>query len=148
MKPILITGASGYIGGRLVPQLAERGYPVRCLARDPRKLSGRGWGDGVEVVPGDVLDRDSLAKALAGCGAAYYLVHSMAGGERGFAERATARRRGTSPRRPPRPGSSGSSTWAAWAVGTRPCRIISAAGTRSGTCSAPGRSRRSSSAPP
>ena len=87
MKPILITGASGYIGGRLVPQLAEQGHPVRCLARDPRKLSGRGWGDGVEVVAGDVLDRDSLAPALAGCGAAYYLVHSMAGGERGFAER-------------------------------------------------------------
>jgi uncharacterized protein YbjT (DUF2867 family) len=87
MKPILITGASGYIGGRLVPQLAEAGHLVRCLARDPRRLSGRGWGDGVDVVRGDVLDRDTLAPALAGCGAAYYLVHSMAVGERGFAER-------------------------------------------------------------
>ncbi|MGP0063505.1 MAG: SDR family oxidoreductase [Isosphaeraceae bacterium] len=87
MKPILVTGASGYIGGRLVPRLLEKGHRVRCLARDPRKLSGRGWGDGVEVVAGDVLDRDSLWPALAGCGAAYYLVHSMAGGERGFGER-------------------------------------------------------------
>ena len=87
MKPILVTGASGYIGGRLVPKLLEKGHRVRCLARDPRKLSGRGWGDGVEVVAGDVLDRDSLGPALAGCGAAYYLVHSMAGGERGFGER-------------------------------------------------------------
>ncbi len=87
MKPILVTGASGYIGGRLVPQLLEKGHSVRCLARDPRKLSGRGWGDGVEVVAGDVLDRDSLRPALVGCGVAYYLVHSMAGGERGFDER-------------------------------------------------------------
>jgi uncharacterized protein YbjT (DUF2867 family) len=60
---------------------------VRCLASDPRKLSGRGWGDGVEVVADDVLDRDSLGPTLAGCGAAYYLVHSMAGGERGFGHR-------------------------------------------------------------
>jgi uncharacterized protein YbjT (DUF2867 family) len=87
MKPILVTGASGYIGGRLVPKLLEQGHRVRCLARDPRKLSGRGWGDGVEVVAGDVLDRGSLGAALAGCGAAYYLVHSMAGGERGFGDR-------------------------------------------------------------
>ncbi len=87
MKPILVTGASGYIGGRLVPKLLEKGFRVRCLARDPRKLSGRDWGDGVEVVAGDVLDRDSLGPALAGCGVAYYLVHSMGGGERGFDER-------------------------------------------------------------
>jgi uncharacterized protein YbjT (DUF2867 family) len=87
MKPILITGASGYIGGRLVPELAARGHSIRCLARDPRKLSGRGWGDRVEIVAGDVLDRDSLGPALAGCGAAYYLVHAMAAGERAFTER-------------------------------------------------------------
>ena len=84
---ILVTGASGYIGGRLVPQLVANGYAIRCLARDPRKIAGRGWGDRVEVVAGDVLDRGSLSSALDGCGAAYYLVHSMGGGERGFEER-------------------------------------------------------------
>ncbi len=85
-QPILITGASGYIGGRLVPQLLEKGYRVRCLARDPRKLSGRGWDedDRVEIVRGDVLDRDSVRSAMQGCGAAFYLVHSMLAGERAF----------------------------------------------------------------
>ena len=85
-KPILITGASGYIGGRLVPQLLERGYRVRCLARDPRKLSGRGWDDDprVEIVRGDVLDAGSVRSAMQGCGSAYYLVHSMLAGEKDF----------------------------------------------------------------
>src|SRR5947209_4417195 len=85
-KPILITGASGYIGGRLVPQLLEKGYRVRCLARDPRKLSGREWNEDprVEVVRGDVLDRDSVRSAMEGCEAAYYLVHSMLSGEKEF----------------------------------------------------------------
>ncbi len=85
-RPILITGATGYIGGRLVPQLLERGYRVRCLARDPRKLSGRGWDQDprVEIVRGDVLDRDSLRSAVQGCGAIFYLVHSMLSGEKSF----------------------------------------------------------------
>jgi uncharacterized protein YbjT (DUF2867 family) len=88
-KPVLVTGASGYIGGRLVPQLLERGYRVRCLARDPRKLSGRGWDEDprVELVRGDVLDADSVRSAMQGCGAAYYLVHSMLAGERSFEDR-------------------------------------------------------------
>ncbi len=85
-KPILIAGATGYIGGRVVPQLLERGYRVRCLARDVRKLSGRGWDEDprVEIVRGDVLDLDSIRSAMDGCGAAYYLVHSMLSGERNF----------------------------------------------------------------
>ena len=85
-KPILITGATGYIGGRLVAPLLEHGYRVRCLARDPRKLSGRGWDQDprVEIVRGDVLDRESICSAMEGCGAAYYLVHSMLAGERAF----------------------------------------------------------------
>ena len=87
METILVTGASGYIGGRLVPRLVEKGFRVRCLARDPRKLSGYGWDDRVEVTAGDVLDRDSLDAALAGCTAAYYLVHSMNAGEGSFEDR-------------------------------------------------------------
>ena len=87
MKPILVTGASGYIGGRLVPALLAAGYPVRCVVRDPRRLRGRDWEDRVEVVAGDVLDADSLGSALDGCGAGYYLIHSMTAGERGFEDR-------------------------------------------------------------
>lgn len=76
---ILVTGATGYVGGRLVPRLRAAGYRVRCLARDPSRLQGRGW-QGVEVVRGDVLDPDSLAPAMEGVTEAFYLVHSMAAG--------------------------------------------------------------------
>ena len=86
-KPILITGATGYIGGRLVPQLLAKGYRVRCLARDPNRLAGGAGRIRSRSSRGDVLDRDSLGPALEGCGAAYYLVHSMAAGERSFRER-------------------------------------------------------------
>ncbi|MEJ7680198.1 MAG: NAD(P)H-binding protein [Segetibacter sp.] len=86
-KPILITGATGYIGGRLVPQLLAKGYRIRCVTRDPNRPRGRGWEDRVEVIAGDVLDPGSLGPAMEGCGAAYYLVHSMAGGEGSFRER-------------------------------------------------------------
>lgn len=87
MKPILVTGATGYIGGRLAPLLLETGHAVRCLVRDPRRLSGRDWVERAEVVSGDVNDHESLRRALDGCSAAYYLIHAMGGGERGFAER-------------------------------------------------------------
>ncbi|MFG0251689.1 MAG: SDR family oxidoreductase [Phycisphaerales bacterium JB038] len=78
-KPILVTGASGYIGGRLVPRLLAAGYRVRCLARDPRKLQSRAWASepGVEIVAGDLAEAELLRERLAGCAAAYYLVHSM-----------------------------------------------------------------------
>ncbi|MFP5308678.1 MAG: SDR family oxidoreductase [Actinomycetes bacterium] len=85
-RTILVAGATGYIGGRLVPELLAAGYAVRCLARTPAKLADRPWRDQVEVVRGDVLDGESLDAAMAGCHAAYYLVHSM-DGEGGFAER-------------------------------------------------------------
>ncbi len=77
--PVFVTGATGYIGGRLVPRLLAAGYRVRCLARNPKKLESRPWADqpGVEIVAGDVDDQQSLERAMAGCGAAYYLVHSM-----------------------------------------------------------------------
>jgi uncharacterized protein YbjT (DUF2867 family) len=77
---ILVTGATGYIGGRLVPRLLEMGYRVRCLVRDPARLQGRPWHNAVEIVAGDVLQPDSLARAMQGVQAAYYLVHSLGGG--------------------------------------------------------------------
>ncbi len=76
---VLVTGASGYIGGRLVPALLAEGYQVRCLARDPDKLSQDPWRDRVEVVAGDVLDPATLASAFDGCDYAFYLIHSMDG---------------------------------------------------------------------
>ncbi len=77
---ILVTGATGYIGGRLVPLLLAMGYRVRCLARDPFRLEGRPWRDSVEVVEGDVLRPESLAAAMEGVWTAYYLIHSLGGG--------------------------------------------------------------------
>jgi uncharacterized protein YbjT (DUF2867 family) len=73
---ILLTGATGYVGGRLLKALEGRGHRVRCLARQPEFLRAR-VGGGTEVVQGDVLDANSLGPALAGIEAAYYLVHSM-----------------------------------------------------------------------
>jgi uncharacterized protein YbjT (DUF2867 family) len=76
-KPIiLLTGASGYIGGRLLPLLESRGEKVRCLARHPSFLRAR-VGPETEIVNGDLLDPESLAEALVGVQTAYYLVHSM-----------------------------------------------------------------------
>ena len=83
---VLVTGATGYIGGRLVPRLLAGGYRVRCLVRDPGRLQGRSWRDAVEVAAGDVLRAESLPAAMHGVSVAYYLVHSMGGGS-GFHER-------------------------------------------------------------
>ena len=83
---VLVTGATGYVGGRLVPRLLDAGRRVRVLVRDPLRLQGRDWAERVEVATGDVLRPETLAPALAGAGVAYYLVHSMAKGE-GFHER-------------------------------------------------------------
>lgn len=74
---ILVTGATGYIGARLVPRLLESGYPVRLLVRDPDRLYGRPWIEAVEVATGDVLKPETLPTALAGVSSAYYLIHSM-----------------------------------------------------------------------
>ncbi|MEZ4767484.1 MAG: NAD(P)H-binding protein [Caldilineales bacterium] len=77
-KPvILVTGATGYVGGRLVPRLLEAGYNVRILARDPGRLEGRPWIDDVDVCRGDVFDATTLLPAMAGVAAAYYMIHSM-----------------------------------------------------------------------
>ncbi|HWG13795.1 MAG TPA: SDR family oxidoreductase [Streptosporangiaceae bacterium] len=82
----LVTGATGYIGGRLVPELLAAGYPVRCMARDPGKLADRPWSDDVEVARADVTDPAALHDALAGCDVAYYLIHSLGTG-RSFEQR-------------------------------------------------------------
>ncbi len=84
---VLVTGATGYIGGRLVPRLLEAGHQVRCLARDPAKLAGDPWREDVEVVCADVLDAEGLQTALVGMDAAFYLIHSMDGASEDFGER-------------------------------------------------------------
>jgi uncharacterized protein YbjT (DUF2867 family) len=83
---VLVTGSTGYVGGRLVPRLLEAGQTVRVLARDPARLAGRSWAGRVAIVQGDVLDSTTLAPAFEGVDVAYYLVHSM-GAHGAFAER-------------------------------------------------------------
>ncbi len=85
--PILVTGATGYIGGRLIPRLLDAGLKVRCLVRDRERLRGKLWFDDVEVVEADVLEPDTLSAALAGVKTAYYLIHSMGAAEAGFENR-------------------------------------------------------------
>jgi uncharacterized protein YbjT (DUF2867 family) len=83
---ILVTGSTGYIAGRLIPQLLERGHAVRALARKPQVLRGRAWFERVEVVQGDVMDAASLPPTLKDIHTAYYLIHNMTAG-RGYTER-------------------------------------------------------------
>jgi uncharacterized protein YbjT (DUF2867 family) len=73
----LVTGATGYVGGRLVPELLDRGHGVRALARNPDKLADIPWRDRVEVARGDLADPGSLTEAFDGMDVVYYLVHSM-----------------------------------------------------------------------
>ncbi|MFE6686058.1 SDR family oxidoreductase [Streptomyces sp. NPDC057743] len=79
----LVTGASGYVGGRLVPELLGAGHRVRCLVRSPDKLRDHPWSGRVEIVPGDVTDAGAVARAMDGVDVAYYLVHALGSG-RGF----------------------------------------------------------------
>jgi uncharacterized protein YbjT (DUF2867 family) len=76
---ILVTGATGYIGGRLVPRLLAKGHAVRCMARNPNRLASHPW-PGVEIVAGDLAHPEQTLAALRGIDVAYYLVHSMAAG--------------------------------------------------------------------
>ena len=78
-KPVLVVGATGYVGGRLIPALLYAGFRVRAMERSLEKLDCRPWGyhPNVELIKGDVLNVESLKKALSGCGAAYYLIHSI-----------------------------------------------------------------------
>ncbi len=75
-----MAGATGYVGGRLVPELLAAGHDVRVLTRSIGRAERFEWSDDVELHRGDVLDADTLAGAFDGCDAAYYLVHSMGGG--------------------------------------------------------------------
>jgi uncharacterized protein YbjT (DUF2867 family) len=75
----LLTGATGYVGGRLLGRLQREGLPVRCLCRNPEALRWR-VTSGVELVQGDLLQPESLVKAFSGVDTAYYLVHSMQDG--------------------------------------------------------------------
>ena len=78
-KLILVTGATGYVGGRLVPRLLEAGYRVRVLVRDPARMQGRSWLDKVEVVTGDALSPETLTAALKAVSIVYYLIHGRQG---------------------------------------------------------------------
>ncbi len=84
--PVLVTGATGYIGGLLVPVLLERGWRVRVLTRSAERLRRREWADSVEIVEGDAGAPADLDRAMSGVGVAYYLLHSM-DGRGGFVER-------------------------------------------------------------
>ncbi len=74
---VLVAGATGYIGRRLIAELVSAGHHVRCLARTPDKLDAESWRADVEVATGDVLNRKSLAAAFRDVDTAYYLVHSI-----------------------------------------------------------------------
>jgi len=74
---VLVTGATGYVGGRLVPKLLERGHSVRVIVRDHHRLDDVPWRDAVDIVEGDLVDQSAVARAVEGRDAVYYLVHSM-----------------------------------------------------------------------
>ena len=87
MRPrVLVTGASGYIGSRLIPSLLEQGATVRAVGRDERRLRSRPWGERVEVAEADLTDRMAVRRALAQVDVVVFLVHAMAGGG-GYQER-------------------------------------------------------------
>jgi uncharacterized protein YbjT (DUF2867 family) len=73
----LVTGATGYVGGRLVPELLDHGHQVRVMARDPGRAAARPWASDVEIVAADALDREAVHAALDGVAVAYYLMHSI-----------------------------------------------------------------------
>jgi len=88
-RTILVTGATGYVGARLVTRLLAKGYRVRATGRSLARLRKRPWANhpGVELFPADVIDPTAIAKACEGCAAAYYLVHSMMPGDEDFEQK-------------------------------------------------------------
>ena len=87
-EPVLVTGSTGYVGGRLVPQLLASGYRVRAVGRSLQKMQSRPWASdpGIEMARADMLDYEALLRAARGCWAAFYLVHSMNPRHKDFAE--------------------------------------------------------------
>ncbi len=111
---VLLTGATGYIGGRLLRALERQAIPVRCLCRNPEVLSGR-VAPGTQVVPGDLLHPASLGPALAGVETAFYLVHAMRSGPQ--FESLEGEAAGTLRRRRKRPACAASYFSAGWPMG-------------------------------
>lgn len=87
-RVVLVTGATGYVGGRLIPRLLEKGYRVRAMARSMEKLACRPWASdaNVELIKADVLDAEALRAAARGCWSAFYLVHAMIAEKSRYAE--------------------------------------------------------------
>jgi len=77
----LVTGVTGYIGGRLVPSLLEEGHEVRVFVRDLKRLRDRSWAKRVKVFEGDIEDIDAVRSAIRGVDAVYYLVHALSAGD-------------------------------------------------------------------
>jgi uncharacterized protein YbjT (DUF2867 family) len=77
MKRILVTGATGYVGGRLVRNLLEQGYQVRVFVRDEKKVAQYSWANSVEISVGNVSDYQAIRSALDGIDVAFYLLHSI-----------------------------------------------------------------------
>ena len=84
---VLVTGATGYVGGRLVPCLLDEGYTVRCFVRSADRLEAQPWSDEVEVAVGDALEAETVPPAMKDVDAVYYLIHSLGSGEDAFEER-------------------------------------------------------------
>ncbi|MFK7844883.1 MAG: SDR family oxidoreductase [Rhodothermales bacterium] len=85
-KKILVTGATGYVGGRLVPLLLDAGHDVRCFVRNPMRLKHRPWEQHVTLAKGNVFNEEELDAALQGIDIAYYMIHSLGAGEHEFAQ--------------------------------------------------------------
>ena len=85
--PVLVLGGTGYVGGRLVPLLLERGCKVRVAGRSAGKIAARPWANhpNVEIVVAEALDTAAMTEAMRGCRAVYYLIHSLRPGEQDFA---------------------------------------------------------------